>query len=65
MNTIIVDIETTQKAKELIHLLRDLKFVRRVSVVNKIKDLITTLKEHETLKEAIIKRKNPAILKYL
>ncbi|OFY63022.1 MAG: hypothetical protein A3H98_10695 [Bacteroidetes bacterium RIFCSPLOWO2_02_FULL_36_8] len=65
MKTIIAEIETTQKATELIHLLRDLKSVRSASVVSKRKDLITALIEHESIKSAIVKRKNPAIIKYL
>ena len=65
MKTIIIDIETAQKAKELSHVLEDMKFVKRVSVVDKRKDIIDALVEHESIKDAIVKKKNSAIAKYL
>lgn len=65
MKTIIIDIETAQKAKELAHVLEDMKFVRRVSVVDNKKNIIAALEEHQIFKAGIVKKKNSAIAKYL
>jgi hypothetical protein len=65
MQTLIVEIESSSKAKELSSLLSSINFVKKVSSINKPKALIAALQEHENAKSAIIKRKNKAIAKYL
>ena len=65
MQTLIIEIDSTSKAKELSSLLSSLDFVRKVSSVRKSKALIATLQEHENLKTSIVKRKNKAIARYL
>ncbi len=65
MQTLIIEIDSTSKAKELSSLLSSLDFVRKVSSVRKSKTLIAVLQEHENLKASIIKRKNKAIARYL
>lgn len=65
MKTILIDIEISQKAKELSHILQDMRFVKRISVVDSKKDLIVALQEHEETKQAIVNRKNKSIAKYL
>ena len=65
MKTIVIDIEIAQKAKEFLHLLKDMTFVSRVSVVDNKKSLIAALTEHEQFKKSMIKKKNKAIAKYL
>lgn len=65
MQTLIVEIGPTGKAKELSSLLRSLDFVRKVSSVRKTKALIAALQDDENLKVSIVKRKNKAISKYL
>ena len=65
MTKIIVEIDNPQKAATLKEMLDELSFVKKVSYINKTKDIIDALQEHEILKAAIVKRKNPAILKHL
>jgi hypothetical protein len=65
MQTLIIEIDSTSKAKELSSLLSSLNFVRKVSSVRKSKALIATLQEHENLKTSIVKRKNKTIARYL
>ena len=65
MQTLIIEIDSTSKAKELSSLLSSLDFVRKVSSVRKSKALIATLQEHENLKTSIVLKKNKAIATYL
>ena len=65
METLIIQIDSNGKAKELLSLLSSLDFVRKVSSVRKTKALIAALQEDENLKASIVKRKNKAIAKYL
>ena len=65
METLIIQIDSNGKAKELSSLLSSLDFVRKVSSVRKTKALIAALREDENLKASIVKRKNKAIAKYL
>ena len=65
MKTLVVEIESESKAEELSSVLSALNFVKRVSAVGKRKDIIAALEEHETIKAAIVKKKNKAIAKYL
>lgn len=65
MQTLIVEIDSHDKAKELSSLLSSLDFVKKVSSVRKTKALIEALQEDENLKRSIVKRKNKAIAKYL
>jgi len=65
MQTLIIEIDSNGKAKELSSLLSSLDFVRKVSSVRKTKTLIAALQEDENLKVSIVKRKNKAIAKYL
>ena len=65
MRTLIIEIDSNNKAKELSSLLSSLDFVKKISSVSKSKSLIAALKEHENLKDSIVKRKNKAIAKYL
>jgi hypothetical protein len=65
MQTLIIEIESNDKAKELSSLLSSLNFVKKISSVRKTKTLIAALQEDESLKATIVKRKNKAIAKYL
>jgi hypothetical protein len=65
MQTLIIEIDSNIKAKELSSLLSSLDFVKKVSSINKPKALIAALQDHENLKTSIAKRKNKAIAKYL
>lgn len=65
MKTLVIEIESESKAKELSSMLSALNFVKRVSAVRKRKDIIAALEEHETVKAANVKKKNKAIAKYL
>ena len=65
MQTLIIEIESNGKAKELSSLLTSLDFVKKVSFVSKTKALIAALQDDENLKVSIVKRKNKAIAKYL
>ncbi len=65
MQTLIIEIDSKDKAKVLSSLLSSLDFVKKVSSVHKTKALIEALQEDEDLKRAIVKRKNKAIAKYL
>ena len=65
MQTLIIELDSNNKAKELSSLLSSLDFVKKVSSISKPKALIAALKEHENLKASIVKRKNKAIAKYL
>ena len=65
MRTLIIEIDSNNKAKELSSLLSSLDFVKKISSVSKSKSLIAALKDHENLKDSIVKRKNKAIAKYL
>ena len=65
MQTLIIEIDSNSKAKELSSLLSSLDFVRKVSSVRKTKALLAVLQEDENLKTSIVKKKNKAIAKYL
>ena len=65
MQTLIIELDSNNKAKELSSLLSSLDFVKKVSSISKPKALIAALQEHENLKASIVKRKNKAIAKYL
>jgi hypothetical protein len=65
MQTLIIELDSKIKAKELSSLLSSLDFVKKVSSISKPKALIATLQEHENLKASIVKRKNKAIAKYI
>ncbi len=65
MQTLIIEIDSSSKAKQLSSLLSSLDFVRKVSSVRKSKTLIAALQEHENLKASMVKRKNKAIARYL
>jgi hypothetical protein len=65
MQTLIIELNSDSKAKELSSLLSSLDFVTKVSSVKKPKALIAELQEHENVKASIIKKKNKAIAKYL
>lgn len=65
METLIVEVESSSKAKELLSILTSMNFVKKVSALSKPKEIIEALQEHENMKAAIVKRKNKAIAKYL
>lgn len=65
MQTLIIEIDSDNKAKELSSVLSSLNFVKKVSSVRKSKTLIAALQDDENLKDSIVKRKNKAIAKYL
>ena len=65
MQTLIVEIDSNAKAKELLSVLSSLSFVKKVSTVTKPKAMIAALQEHQEVKASIVKRKNKAISKYL
>jgi hypothetical protein len=65
MHTLLVEIESATKAKELNSMLSSMNFVKKVSSINKKAKLIKALEEHEMLKTSILKNKNKAIAKYL
>jgi hypothetical protein len=65
MQTLIIEIDSKGKAKELSSLLSSLDFVKKVSSVQKTKDLIAALQDDENLKASMVKRKNKAFAKYL
>ena len=65
MHTLIVELESQDKVKELTTLLSTMDYVKKVSAINKRTQLIEALQEHETIKAAIVKNKNKAISKYL
>ena len=65
MQTLIIEIESNAKAKELLSVQTSLDFVKKASSVSKSKQLIAVLQEHENMKASIVKRKNKAIAKYL
>ncbi len=65
MQTLIIEIESSSKAKELSSMLSSMNFVKNVISVKKRKEMIAALQEHEHVKAAIVKKKNKAIAKYL
>ena len=65
MQTLIVEIDSAVKAKELLSMLSSMNFVKKVSHVRKPKALMLALEEHENMKASIVKKKNKAIAKYL
>ena len=65
MQTLIIEIDSNDKAKELTSVLSSLDFVKKISSVSKTKTLIATLQDDENVKASIVKRKNKAIAKYL
>lgn len=65
MQTLIIEMDSNSKAKELSSLLSSMDFVKKVSSIRNPKALIATLQDHENLKASIVKRKNKAIAKYL
>ncbi len=65
MQTLLIEIESPTKAKELSSMLSSMDFIKKVSSIKKRTQLISALQEHETIKAAIVKNKNKAIVKYL
>jgi hypothetical protein len=65
MQTLLIEIESPIKAKELSSMLSSMNFVKKVSSIKKRKELIVALEEHETIKKVNLKNKNKAIAKYL
>lgn len=65
MQTLLVQIESPTKAKELTSMLTSMDFVKNVAKISKKKQLIEALQEHEMLKASILKNKNKAFTKYL
>lgn len=65
MQTLIIEIESASKAKELKSMLSSMNFVKKVTAVSKTKEMIEALEEHEMLKNEVLKKKNKAIAKYL
>lgn len=65
MQTLIIEIDSEDKAKELSSILSSLDFVKKVSSVQKTKSLLAALQDDENVKASIVKRKNKAIAKYL
>ena len=65
MQTLIVEIDSKTKAKELSDILSSMNFVKKVSSIKKHSEMIAALQEHEDMKATILKRKNKAIAKYL
>jgi hypothetical protein len=65
MQTLLVQIESPTKAKELTSMLTSMDFVKNVSKISKKKQLIEALQEHDMLKSSILKNKNKAFAKYL
>jgi hypothetical protein len=65
MKTLIVEIESSSKAKELLSILTSMDFVKKVSAISNHKTMIEVLQEHENIKAAIVKKKNKAFAKYL
>jgi len=65
MQTLIVEIDSPLKAKQLSSMLSSMDFVKKVFTVNKPQEMISALEEHENIKSAIVKKKNKAIAKYL
>ena len=65
MQTLIIELDSKNKAKELSSLLSSLDFVMKAYSIKKPKALISALHEHENLKAFVVKRKNKAIAKYL
>jgi len=65
MQTLLIEIESPIKAKELTSMLSSMNFIKKVSSINKRTQLISALQEHETIKAVIVKNKNKAIAKYL
>jgi CheY-like chemotaxis protein len=65
MQTLIVEIDSPVKAKELSTMLSSMDFVKKVTSVKKPKEAIAALQEHEQIKAVIVKKKNKAIAKYL
>ena len=65
MQTLLVEIESPGKAKELSAMLSSMNFVKSVSLIRKKKAIIIALQEYENIKASIVKNKNKAIAKYL
>ena len=65
MQTLLLEIESPGKAKELSAMLSSMNFVKSVSLIRKKKAIIIALQEHENIKASIVKNKNKAIAKYL
>ena len=65
MQTLIVEIDSPSKAKELSTILSSMNFVKKVTSTKNPKEMMQALQEHENIKSAIVKKKNKAIAKYL
>ncbi len=65
METLIVEVASAAKAKELTAILSSINFVSKVSSIRKRKALIAALQEQENFKASMLKNKNKAIAKYL
>ncbi len=65
MQTLLIEIESPIKAKELTSMLSSMSFIKKISSIKTRTQLISALQEHETIKATMVKNKNKAIAKYL
>jgi len=65
MRTLLIEIESDTKTKEVASMLSSMDFVKKVSTIKKPAAMINALQEHVLIKKANLKKKNKAIAKYL
>ncbi len=65
MQTLMLNVSTKEKADALKKFLSELSFASDIKLVKDKESLREALTEHESVKAAIVKRKNKAIAKYL
>jgi hypothetical protein len=65
MQTLLVDLKSGAKAKELCSVLSSMNFVKKVSMLSNAKPMMEALQTQEDSKKAFAKKKNKAIERYL
>ncbi len=65
METLLLSIESKEKAEALKQVLNELSFVAKIDSVRNKSALREALEEHDEMKKNIVRKKNKAIAKYL
>lgn len=65
METLMINVETKEKANALEKFLKELNFVSTIKNVSNKASMIEALEEHSEMKQLVLKKKNKAIAKHL
>jgi len=65
MTLVKIEIKDVKNAEKLVTFLKDIDYVSKVSVEHSDDDSVIPEKLHNSLKESVVKKKNPAFAKHI